>query len=132
VQPGSYSTVINILNARFNARDSRVSSSILVEGFPTVAGPGFTMQTFSTTSHARIDCAAIASALATRGFQADGRFVEGFVMVMARDALQNEGSDLEVAAVYTYGSRKSENNGTGLGSSLQVERIQGRLEVEPE
>ncbi len=130
VQPGNYSTVINILNARFNGRESLVDGAVLVEGRPVASLSSFTMTSYSTV---RIDCNDITSALAAGGFQADGRFVEGFVQIAARDLLgSSEPSNLEVSAVYTYGSRRTDTGGTGLGSSIDVERIQGNPEVQPE
>jgi hypothetical protein len=129
VQPGNYSTAINILNARFNGRDSFVNVAILTEGRPSTFIPSFTMTSFTTVS---IDCDDITARLATVGFQNDGRFVEGFVKISARDQAVSEGSDLEVSAVYTYGSRRSDNAGTGLGSSIDVEHIVGKPEVQPE
>jgi hypothetical protein len=132
VQPGNYSTVINILNSRLNGQTSEVDIFIFVQGRPTASLPDLTLETFTTSSHARIDCDDITSALAADGFQADGRFVEGFIMLRAQDESQNEGSELEVSAVYTYGSRRTDGTGTGLGSSIEVERIEGKPEVQPE
>lgn len=132
VQPGNYSTVINILNARFNGRDSQVGASILVQGRPVASLSAFTLTSFSTV---RIDCDDITGALAEDGFQADGRFVEGFIQVTARDPIigaPDEPSDLEVSAVYTYGSRRTDTGGTGLGSSIDIERIVGKPEIQPE
>lgn len=130
VQPGNYSTVINILNARFNGRDSLINGiDILVEGRPTASLPRFTLDSFST---ARIDCNDITGALGAGGFQADGRFVEGFVFLAARDPIpdgSDEPSDLEVSVVYTYGSRRTDSGGTGLGSSIDVEHIAGKLDT---
>jgi hypothetical protein len=132
VQPGSYSTVVNILNARLNGQASRLDGYVFVHGRATAFLPASILVPFDTSSHSRIDCDAITSALVAGGFQADGRFVEGFVMLRARDQLQNLGSDLEVSVVYTYASRRTDANGTGLGSSIDVERIEGKPEVQPE
>lgn len=129
VQPGNYSTAINLLNSRFGGFDASVSGQVFTKGRPSVVLTGFTMPAFSANT---IDCGDITSRLATVGFQNDGRFVEGFVQLIAREPSVDLRAQLEVAAVYTYGSRRTDNGGTGLGSSLQVERIQGSPEVIPE
>lgn len=132
VQPGNYSTVINVLNARLSGQASEVDVLIFAEGRPTSFLPELTLDPFTTSGQASIDCDDITGGLAEDGFQADGRFVEGFVMLTARDQNANLGSDLEVSAVYTYGSRRTDGSGTGLGASIDVEHIEGKAEVQPE
>ena len=132
VQPGGYSTAINVLNSRLNGQPARLDGFVMVHGRSTAFLPASILVPFDTTSHSRIDCDAITNALAASGFQADGRFIEGFVVLRARDQFQNQGSDLEVSVVYTYASRRTDANGTGLGSSIDVENIVGKPEVQPE
>ncbi len=136
VQPGNYSTAINILNHRFlRQRDALVGNmQVFTQGRAAASIPSFTLAQFST---ARLDCNDITTALATVGFQADGRFVEGFIVITARDQAAFPGdhsqpSELEVSVVYSYGSRRSDNGGTGLGSSMTVENIAGKLDTIPE
>jgi hypothetical protein len=132
VQPGNYSTVVNVLNARFTGQVSLVEVSFLVEGRISTGLPTLTLDPSTTSRLASIDCGDITGALAAGGFQPDGRFVEGFVEIAARDQNQNVGSDLEVSSIYTYGSRRTDGSGTGLGASIDVEHIEGKAEVQPE
>jgi len=129
VQPGNYSTAINILNAQFSAHDASIVAQVFTEGRPTPNLPSFTL---TSSTAVTIDCADITSRLATVGFNNDGRFVEGFVMFIADDTVGNQRPNLEVDVVYTYGSRRTDNSGTGLGSSMQVQRIEGSPETVPE
>lgn len=132
VQPGNYSTAINVLNARLSGQASEVDVLVFAEGRPTGFLPEFTLDPFTASGQISLDCDDITGALAAGGFQADGRFVEGFVMLMARDENLNQGSELEVSAVYTYGSRRTDGTGTGLGSSIDVEQVEGKAEIQPE
>jgi hypothetical protein len=88
-----------------------------------------TLQPFQVNT---INCDDIAQILAAqRGFQADGRFVEGYVVISTR-LVNPLLMTLDVTSAYSYAVQKVDNSGTGLGSSLQVLRIEPRLMFQPE
>jgi hypothetical protein len=125
VEPGNYATVLNVTSIGFSGASTVIQRSVHVEGLDVVGLDGVVMPAgkVSTTN-----CTEITQKLAqVRGFQNDGRFVEGYVYVssgLSDPALLS----LDVTAAYSYAVL----NATGLGSSLQVVRIEPRLIFAPE
>jgi hypothetical protein len=129
VEPGNYATVINITNLSLANTSANLSRSVRVEGLAQVSLGTVTLQPFQVNT---VNCDDIAQILAAqRGFQGDGRFVEGYVVISTR-LVNPVIMSLDVQGAYSYAVQKVDNNGTGLGSSLQVVRIEPRLMFQPE
>ena len=129
MEPGNYATVINITNLSLANTSANVSRSVRVEGLAQVSLGTVVLQPFQVNT---VNCDDIAQVLAAqRGFQADGRFVEGYVVIGTR-LVNPLLMTLDVQGAYSYAVQKVDNSGTGLGSSLQVLRIEPRPMFQPE
>lgn len=122
-QPGSYSTVMNILHTPYTPPDtSQLSSmnlSIVVEGLGATT---FNLGFLPFTSK-KIGCPLITQRLAQAfpAFVADGRFVEGYLHLRVTSGGQPEFQDVSI--LYTSAIRMGT---TGVGSSMQVEHLVGK------
>jgi hypothetical protein len=130
VEPGNYATVINITSNTLTSIQPDYSVSISAQGFaPSLHLPTPELDNFEVLA---IDCRDITARLAEgRGFVNDGRYVEGYITIVS-DLYDPVILSLEVNAAYTYAVQKADTNGTGLGSSLQVLRIEGQPKFQPE
>jgi hypothetical protein len=129
-EPGSYSTIVNVVNLALGSISADVNLQIVVEGFPRQFLPNLTLAPLST---AKITCQDITNALVQGGFNANGHFVEGYLILITNPA--TIGVAIDVTAVYTYESQNGSTNksfGLGLGSSIHLQRIDPRLLTQPE
>ncbi|HEY0553520.1 MAG TPA: hypothetical protein VGG20_04595 [Thermoanaerobaculia bacterium] len=126
VEPGNYGTIINITNLTFTSFSVNLNQSATVQGMDGVALPNVTLQPGQVST---VDCAAIAQALAGHGgFQADGRFVEGYVLLTHYiNQIDPAVLSLDVTAAYSYSGLKADT-----GASLQVVHIEPRAMFQPE
>ncbi len=126
VEPGNYGTIINITNLTFTSFSVDLSQSARVQGMDGVALANVTLQPGQVTT---VDCAAIAQALSGHGgFQADGHFFEGYVLLTYN--INNHDPSilsLDVTAAYSYSGLKADT-----GASLQVVHVEPRAMVQPE
>jgi hypothetical protein len=126
VEPGNYGTIINVTNLSLANVSVNLQRSARVEGQQSVALPnGAPLQAGEVQT---VDCGAIVQALAQRGFQADGRFVEGYVMLSYyTNQVDPAILSLDVTAAYSYSGQKADT-----GASLQVVHIEPRAMFQPE
>ncbi len=123
VQPGSYSTVMNIVHTPYTPPDTSQLASmnltILVEGLgATTFNLGF-----APFTEKKIGCPIITQHLAQAfpAFVADGRFVEGYLHLRVTSGGQPEFQDVSI--LYSSAVRMGT---TGVGSSMQVEHLVGK------
>ncbi len=116
-KPGNYATTVNVINLDGADRNFEFIISIEGRGFSFPPGTG----NLSTLGSSRIGCPEIAAAV--NQFTTppvNGELFEGFLVVAAFT------SAVQVQAVYTFESKNdAAAAGRGLGSSIDVESIQG-------
>jgi hypothetical protein len=126
VEPGNYGTIININNLSLSNVSVNLHRSARVEGQQSVALPN--TAALQAGEVQTVDCGVIAQALAQRGFPADGRFVEGYVMLSYyTNQIDPALLSLDVTAAYSYSGQKADT-----GASLQVVRVEPRAMFQPE
>jgi hypothetical protein len=126
VEPGNYGTIININNLSLSNVSVNLFRSARVEGQQSVALPN--TAPLQAGQVQTVDCGAIVQALAQRGFPADGRFVEGYVMLSYyTNQIDPALLSLDVTAAYSYSGQKVDT-----GASLQVVRVEPRAMFQPE
>jgi hypothetical protein len=125
VEPGNYGTIINVNNLSLANATVNLFQSARVAGMQSVALPEGPLPAGEVRT---VDCGAIVQALAQRGFQADGRFVEGYVMISYyTNQIDPAVLSLDVTAAYSYSGQKADT-----GASVQVTRIEPRAMFQPE
>ncbi|MFL6260999.1 MAG: hypothetical protein ACJ76Y_14935 [Thermoanaerobaculia bacterium] len=126
VEPGNYGTIININNLSLANLSVNLFRSARVEGQQSVALPN--TAPLQAGEVQTVDCGAIVQALAQHGFPADGRFVEGYVMLSYyTNQIDPALLSLDVTAAYSYSGQKADT-----GASLQVVRVEPRAMFQPE
>lgn len=126
VEPGNYGTIVNVTNLSLANVSVNLFRSVRVEGLQSVALPNETPIQGGQVQ--TVDCGAIVQALTQRGFPADGRFVEGYVMLSYYTNQTDPALlSLDVTAAYSYSGQKADT-----GASLQVVRIEPRSMFQPE
>jgi hypothetical protein len=131
VEPGNYATVFNMQNVTSTSFTVSPTVSVNAKGYGRAILPARpTLARFDIDS---FDCRDITAALAAAvGFPNDGRYVEGYVLINQRPPHDPTIQFLDVTAGYSYAVQKADANGTGLGSSFQVMKIQGQDQLTPE
>jgi hypothetical protein len=125
VEPGNYGTIVNVNNLSLANATVNLFQSARVAGMQSVGLANVTLQAGQVST---VDCAAIVQALAQVGFQADGRFVEGYVMISYySNQIDPAILSLDVTAAYSYSGQKADT-----GASVQVTRIEPRAMFQPE
>lgn len=138
VQPGSYSTVFNVMNLHKETAPPSVGNTFFNLSVH-VAGLGSTNYRFTALAplpNASVDvggsvahtlqygCPEITQRLAQQfpSFVADGQFVEGYLEIEAADG--GTGPPLlDVSVIHTYTERNAAN---GVGSSMDVQTLTGQ------
>jgi hypothetical protein len=132
VEPGNYATVVNVANLTFDDGPKTVERRLISEGFTTVALPDVNLPEFELST---VDCDDLGAALAPQGFANDGRFFEGYLVTWVDELDFSENAPpLEVTAAYSYAVQNGRpaDQSLGLGSSVDVERIEPRVFNVPE
>ena len=125
VEPGNYGTIINVTNLSLANASVNLFQGARVVGMQGVGLANVTLQAGQVST---VDCGAIAQALTQVGFQADGRFVEGYVMISYyTNQIDPAILSLDVTAAYSYSGLKADT-----GASVQVVRIEPRAMFQPE
>jgi hypothetical protein len=125
VEPGNYGTIINVTNLSQANASVNLFQSARVAGLQGVGLANVTLQAGQVST---VDCGAIAQALAQVGFQADGRFVEGYVTISYyTNQIDPAILSLDVTAAYSYSGLKADT-----GASLQVVHVEPRAVFQPE
>lgn len=125
VEPGNYGTIVNVTNLSLANSTANLAQSARVVGLPPVALANVALQAGQVST---VDCGAIAQALSQAGFQADGRFVEGYVMISYYiNQIDPAILSLDVTAAYSYSGLKADT-----GASLQVVHVEPRAMFQPE
>jgi hypothetical protein len=124
VEPGNYGTIINVTNLSQANASVNLFQSARVAGLQGVGLANVTLQGGQVST---VDCGTIAQALAQVGFQADGRFVEGYVTISHYITADPAILSLDVTAAYSYSGLKADT-----GASLQVVHIEPRAVFQPE
>jgi hypothetical protein len=126
VEPGNYGTLVNVTNLSLANVSVNLHRSVRVEGLQSVALPN--AAALQAGQVQTVDCGAISQALAQLGFQADGRFVEGYVMLSYyTNQIDPALLSLDVTAAYSYSGQKADT-----GASLQVVHVEPRAMFQPE
>lgn len=125
VEPGNYGTIINVNNLSLANVTVNLAQSARVAGLPGVALANVALPASQVST---VDCGAIVQALSQVGFQADGRFVEGYVTISYyTNQIDPAILSLDVTAAYSYSGQKADT-----GASVQVTRIEPRAMFQPE
>jgi hypothetical protein len=126
VEPGNYGTIINVTNLSLANVSVNLNQSARVAGLQSVALPNAAVQAGQVQT---VDCGVIVQALAAQaGFQADGRFVEGYVTISYyTNQIDPAILSLDVTAAYSYSGQKADT-----GASVQVVHVEPRAMFQPE